>query len=32
MQITTMGYVPAVAQSGLGPQLVKEYKIADRNT
>jgi hypothetical protein len=29
-QITTMGYVPAVAQAELGPQLVREYKIADR--
>ena len=28
-QITTMGYVPAVAQAELGPQLVREYKIAD---
>ena len=27
-QITTMGYVPAVAQSELGPQLVKQYKIS----
>ena len=27
-QITTMGYQPAVAQSELGPRLVKEYKIA----
>jgi hypothetical protein len=29
-QITTMGYVPAVAQAELGPQLVREYKIADK--
>ena len=29
-QITTMGYVPAKAQAELGPQLVREYKIADR--
>ena len=28
-QVTTMGYVPAVAQAELGPQLVREYKIAD---
>jgi hypothetical protein len=28
-QITTMGYVPAKAQAELGPQLVREYKIAD---
>ena len=28
-QITTMGYVPAVAQADLGAQLVREYKIAD---
>jgi hypothetical protein len=28
-QITTMGYVPATAQAELGPQLVREYKIAD---
>ena len=27
-QITTMGYLPAVAQSEIGPRLVKEYKIA----
>jgi Cytochrome c7 and related cytochrome c len=27
-QITTMGYQPAVAQSELGPRLVKEYQIA----
>jgi hypothetical protein len=27
-QITTMGYVPAVAQAELGPRLVQEYKIA----
>lgn len=27
-QITTMGYVPAVAQAELGPQLVKQYKIS----
>ena len=27
-QITTMGYQPAVAQSEIGPRLVKEYKIA----
>lgn len=26
--VTTMGYVPAVAQAELGPQLVKDYKIA----
>jgi hypothetical protein len=26
-EITTMGYRPAVAQSVLGPQLVKEYEI-----
>jgi hypothetical protein len=24
-----MGYVPAKAQSVLGPELVREYKIAD---
>jgi hypothetical protein len=29
-QVTTMGYVPAVAQAELGPQLVREYKIADK--
>ena len=29
-QITTMGYVPAKAQSELGPELVREYKIADK--
>jgi len=29
-QITTMGYVPAKAQAELGPQLVREYRIADR--
>src|SRR6185295_17716474 len=29
-QITTMGYVPAKAQRELGPELVREYKIADR--
>jgi len=29
-QITQMGYVPAEAQSVLGPRLVKEYKIADK--
>ena len=28
-QITTMGYVPAEAQSELGPRLVREYQIAD---
>ena len=28
-QITTMGYVPAKAQAELGPELVREYKIAD---
>ena len=27
-QITTMGYQPAVAQSEIGPRLVREYKIA----
>jgi hypothetical protein len=27
-QITTMGYVPAVAQAELGPQLVKQYQIS----
>ena len=27
-QITTMGYVPAEAQSVIGPRLVTEYKIA----
>jgi hypothetical protein len=27
-QITTMGYVPAEAQSVIGPRLVAEYKIA----
>ena len=27
-QITAMGYQPAVAQSEIGPRLVKEYKIA----
>ena len=27
-QITTMGYTPAVPQSELGPQLVKQYNIA----
>jgi hypothetical protein len=27
-QITAMGYVPAVSQNVLGPQLVKEYNIA----
>src|SRR5438477_527601 len=26
-EITTMGYRPAIAQSVLGPQLVKEYGI-----
>jgi hypothetical protein len=26
-EITTMGYRPAVAQSVLGPQLIKEYRI-----
>ena len=29
-QITTMGYVPAEAQSVIGPRLVSEYKIADK--
>ena len=29
-QITTMGYVPAVAQQELGAQLVQQYKIADK--
>jgi hypothetical protein len=29
-QITTMGYLPAEAQSVLGPRLVAEYKIADQ--
>ena len=29
-QITQMGYVPAKAQSELGPELVREYKIADK--
>jgi hypothetical protein len=29
-QITVMGYVPAKAQSELGPELVREYKIADK--
>lgn len=29
-QITTMGYVPAVSQADLGAQLVREYKIADK--
>jgi hypothetical protein len=29
-EITTMGYVPAVAQADLGAQLVREYKIADK--
>ena len=29
-QVTTMGYVPAKAQSELGPELVREYKIADK--
>ena len=28
-QITTMGYVPAEAQSLIGPRLVSEYKIAN---
>ena len=28
-QITTMGYVPAKAQSELGPELMREYKVAD---
>jgi hypothetical protein len=28
-EITTMGYVPAEAQSTLGPRLVEQYKIAD---
>jgi hypothetical protein len=28
-QITTMGYVPAEAQSVIGPRLVSEYKIAN---
>ena len=27
-----MGYVPAVAQAELGPELVQEYKIADRSS
>jgi hypothetical protein len=27
-QVTTMGYQPAIPQAELGPQLVKEYKIA----
>jgi hypothetical protein len=26
--ITTMGYQPVTAQSELGPQLVREYRIA----
>jgi hypothetical protein len=29
-QVTTMGYVPATAQADLGAQLVREYKIADK--
>jgi len=29
-QVTTMGYVPAKAQSEQGPELVREYKIADK--
>ncbi len=29
-EITTMGYVPAKAQAELGAELVREYKIADR--
>ncbi len=29
-QITTMGYVPAKAQADLGAELVREYKIADK--
>ena len=29
-QVTTMGYVPAEAQSVIGPRLVSEYKIADK--
>jgi hypothetical protein len=29
-QITTMGYVPAKAQAELGPELVRQYKIADK--
>jgi len=29
-QVTTMGYVPAEAQSVVGPRLVSEYKIADK--
>ncbi|MEO7135587.1 MAG: cytochrome c3 family protein [Vicinamibacterales bacterium] len=29
-QITTMGYVPAEAQSVIGPRLVSEYKIAGK--
>jgi hypothetical protein len=29
-QITTMGYVPAEAQSAIGPRLVAEYKIAPK--
>jgi hypothetical protein len=28
-QVTTMGYVPAEAQSVIGPRLVSEYKIAN---
>jgi hypothetical protein len=29
-QITTMGYVPAKAQQELGAELVRQYKIADK--
>ncbi len=29
-EITTMGYVPAKAQADLGAELVREYKIADK--
>ena len=29
-QVTTMGYVPAEAQSAIGQRLVGEYKIADK--
>jgi hypothetical protein len=29
-QVTTMGYVPAEAQSVIGPRLVSEYKIAGK--
>ncbi|HYE88986.1 MAG TPA: cytochrome c3 family protein [Vicinamibacterales bacterium] len=31
-QITTMGYVPAVAQAELGAQLVRDYKIASKES